>query len=228
MKALEAIGVKKHYGGAASGVNALHGINLAILEGEFVAIVGPSGSGKSTLLNILGALDRPSAGKVFIAGADLNRMNNLTLAKLRNKRIGFVFQSFNLIPRMTAAENVALPMLIRGSGPGERKRRAVKLLDQLGIASHAESRPGELSGGEQQRVAVARALANNPSLILADEPTGNLDTKSSELMMGVFQNLNSISKKTIVMITHNLELAKKAGRIVSIKDGTIEKEERLK
>lgn len=199
----------------------MHGTTFSVTNGEFAAIVGPSGSGKSTLLNIIGALDRPSSGRVLIDGSDLSDMSNYELAKLRNEKIGFVFQSFNLIQRMTAAENIALPMTIQGYARKERRARAIELLEEFGIGSKSEHKPGELSGGEQQRVAVARALANNPSIILADEPTGNLDTKNSELMMEIFEKLNSESKKTIVMITHNMELAAKAKKIISIRDGMI-------
>jgi putative ABC transport system ATP-binding protein len=220
-KVLEVINVTKRYGSELSGTTALHGTSFSVALAEFVAIVGPSGSGKSTLLNIIGALDRPTSGKVLIAGVDLSRMNNLELAKLRNERIGFVFQSFNLIPRMTAAQNIALPMVIHGLSRGERRTRAIRLLEEFGIRSKAENKPGELSGGEQQRVAVARALANDPSIILADEPTGNLDSKNSELMMDIFERLHSAAKKTIVMITHNMELAKRAEKIISIKDGLV-------
>jgi putative ABC transport system ATP-binding protein len=220
-KVLEVINVTRRYGNEISGTFALHGTSFSVSMGEFVAIVGPSGSGKSTLLNIIGALDRPTSGKVLISGADLSRMDNRELAKLRNERIGFVFQSFNLIPRMTAAQNIALPMVINGLSRSERRARAVRLLEEFGIGSKAENKPGELSGGEQQRVAVARALANDPSIILADEPTGNLDSKNSELMMGIFERLHSDSKKTIVMITHNMELAKRAEKIIAIKDGRV-------
>jgi putative ABC transport system ATP-binding protein len=186
---LEVVNVTKSYGNELSGTIALHGTSFIVTAGEFVAIVGPSGSGKSTLLNIIGALDRPTSGRVLISGQDLSQLNNSELARIRNENIGFVFQSFNLIPRMTAAENIALPLLIRGARPKDRMIQALKLLKEFGLESKAENKPGELSGGEQQRVAVARALANNPSIILADEPTGNLDTRNSELMMKIFHQL---------------------------------------
>ncbi len=220
-KTLDVENLTKIYGAEQSGTIALHGATFSVANGEFAAIVGPSGSGKSTLLNIIGALDRPSSGKVLIDGSDLSNMTNQELARLRNEKIGFVFQSFNLIQRMTAAENIALPMTIRGYNRKDRRDRAVALLEDFGIGSKGENKPGELSGGEQQRVAVARALANNPSILLADEPTGNLDTKNSELMMEIFERLNSEAKKTIVMITHNMEVAAKAKKIISIKDGMI-------
>jgi putative ABC transport system ATP-binding protein len=219
---MEVADVMKRYGDEVTGTVALHGTSFSISQGDFVSIVGPSGSGKSTLLNIIGALDRPTAGKVFIADNDLSQMSNDDLAKVRNEELGFVFQSFNLIPRMTAAENIALPLLIQGMGPGERRQRAFELLEEFGLESKSENKPGELSGGEQQRVAVARALANNPSIILADEPTGNLDTKNSELMLEIFQRLNSESEKTLIIITHNPELARKAKKMISIRDGRIE------
>jgi putative ABC transport system ATP-binding protein len=219
---LEVVNVTKSYGNELTKTIALHGTSFSVAAGEFVAIVGPSGSGKSTLLNIIGALDRPTSGRVFIASRDLSKLNNSELARIRNEKIGFVFQSFNLIPRMTAVENIALPLLIHGSRPRDRRSRALKLLKEFGMESKAENKPGQLSGGEQQRVAVARALANNPSIILADEPTGNLDTKNSELMMEIFRRLNSEAEKTLVIITHNLELARTAQRVVSIRDGRVE------
>lgn len=219
---LEVDNVMKRYGNEVSGTIALHGTSFSISQGEFVSIVGPSGSGKSTLLNIIGALDRPTSGRVFISGEDISTMNNNELARVRNEKIGFVFQSFNLISRMTAAENVALPLLIHGTSPKERKVRASELLEEFGLGSRIENKPGELSGGEQQRVAVARALANDPSIILADEPTGNLDTKNSELMMETFEKLNQESQKTLVIITHNPELAKRSEKMVLIRDGRIE------
>ena len=222
MKVLEVVNVMKRYGNEVSGTVALHGTSFSISSGEFVAIVGPSGSGKSTLLNIIGALDRPTSGKVFISGHDLSLINNSELARIRNEKIGFVFQSFNLIPRMTAVENIGLPLLIHGLNKRERRKRAVRLLEEFGLESKAENKPGELSGGEQQRVAVARALANNPSIVLADEPTGNLDTKNSELMMEIFMRLNSEAEKTLVIITHNPELASRAKKMVSIRDGRID------
>lgn len=220
-KALEVENITKVYGTERSSTIALHGTDFSISNGEFAAIVGPSGSGKSTLLNIIGALDRPSSGRVLIDGSDLSDMSNHELARLRNEKIGFVFQSFNLIQRMTAAENITLPMTIRGYTSKARRDRAIELLEEFGMGSKSEHKPSELSGGEQQRVAVARALANNPSIILADEPTGNLDTKNSELMMEIFGRLNSESKKTILMITHNMDLAAKAKKIISIRDGMI-------
>lgn len=220
-KALEVENITKIYGEEKNGTVALHEASFTVSNGEFAAIVGPSGSGKSTLLNIIGALDRPSSGRVLIDGSDLSEMTNYELANLRNEKIGFVFQSFNLIQRMTAAENIALPMTIHGYDRARRRERALALLEEFGIGSKADNKPGQMSGGEQQRVAVARALANNPSIILADEPTGNLDTRNSQLMMGIFERLNLESRKTIVMITHNMELAAKAKKIIAIRDGMI-------
>jgi len=220
---LEVKGVEKRYGGAIGGMLALDGITFSIAAGEFVAIIGPSGSGKSTLLNVMGALDRPTSGAVLIAGSNLSEMSNSELAALRNERIGFVFQSFNLIPRMTSLENIALPMLFRGLAPGERRIRAVSLLEGFGIASKAENKPSQLSGGEQQRVAVARALANDPPILLADEPTGNLDTKNAAETMRILQDLNEKRGKTLVVITHNEEIARTAHRTISLRDGKLER-----
>jgi len=219
---LQVADVMKRYGNEATGTIALHGTSFSVSRGDYVAIVGPSGSGKSTLLNIIGALDRPTSGRVFISGYDLSQMNNIELARIRNEKIGFVFQSFNLIPRMTAAENIALPLLIHGFSRKDRMAKAIQLLEEFGLESKVDNKPGELSGGEQQRVAVARALANDPSIILADEPTGNLDTKNSELMMETFEKLNSESEKTLVIITHNPQLASRAKKMVSIRDGRVE------
>ena len=220
---LEADGLTRTYGGGREAITyALRGVSFKVFENEFVAIVGPSGSGKSTLLNLIGALDRPSSGKVLIDGVDISKLSNSELARIRNRKIGFVFQSFNLINRISARENVELPMMVYGMSSKQRRERAMSLLERLGIADKAHRRPTELSGGEQQRVAVARALAPNPRLILADEPTGNLDTKNTELMMDLFVELNGKEGKTIVLITHNIDVAKRAKKIVSIRDGKIE------
>ncbi len=187
-----------------------------------VAIIGPSGSGKSTLLNLLGALDRPSSGKVLIDGVDLSKLSNNALANLRNKKIGFVFQSFNLLPRISVRQNVELPMNIAGAPAKERREAALRILEQFGIKNKAESKPNTLSGGEQQRVAVARALVSDPSIILADEPTGNLDTKNTEITMEVLEEMHTKTHKTVVIITHNIDLARRTRKIISIKDGEIE------
>lgn len=219
---LEADDLTRTYGGGREAITyALRGVSFKVFENEFVAIIGPSGSGKSTLLNLIGALDRPSSGNVLIDGVDISKLSNSELARIRNRKIGFVFQSFNLINRISACENVELPMMVYGMPPKQRKERVMSLLERLGIADKAHRRPTELSGGEQQRAAVARALAPNPRLILADEPTGNLDTKNTELMMDLFAELNAKEGKTIVLITHNTEVAKRAKKIVSIRDGKI-------
>ncbi|MDG6904794.1 MAG: ABC transporter ATP-binding protein [Nitrososphaerota archaeon] len=220
---LEADDLTKTYGGGREALTyALRGVSFQVFESEFVAIIGPSGSGKSTLLNLIGALDRPTSGKVLIDGTDISKLSNTELARIRNRKIGFVFQSFNLINRISARENVELPLMAYGAPSKERISRAMSLLGRLGIAEKAQRKPTELSGGEQQRVAVARALAPDPRLILADEPTGNLDTKNTELMMDLFVELNEKEGKTIVLITHNIDVAKRAKKVVSIRDGKIE------
>ncbi len=199
-------------------------INFTIKKGEFVSVIGPSGSGKSTLLNIIGALDKPTLGKVFINNIDLFSVNDSRLAYLRNNLIGFIFQSFNLIYRTTVIKNVEISGLINGMKEKERKRRALILLDLLGIKDKAYLKTSSLSGGQQQRVAIARALINNPFIILADEPTGNLDTKTGNEVFDLLKKLSSKFQRTIIMVTHNHELAKRTDRMIFIKDGMIEKE----
>ncbi|MEE9564495.1 MAG: ABC transporter ATP-binding protein [Candidatus Hydrothermarchaeaceae archaeon] len=201
-------------------VHALKGVNLSIEKGEYVAIMGPSGSGKSTLMNQVGALDRPTKGRVFIEEHDISKMSDNELAKLRRENIGFIFQQFNLIPRLTAIENVELPMWYAGIPKIKRVRRAAELLKLVGLGDRMKHRPTELSGGEMQRVCIARALANNPDIIMADEPTGNLDSKSSEDIMEILEKLNK-EGRTIVMVTHEDEYAKRAGRTIVIRDGKI-------
>jgi putative ABC transport system ATP-binding protein len=204
-------------------LRALDGVNLDVRRGEFVALMGPSGSGKSTLMNILGALDRPSDGKYFLEDEDVGEMETEDLADLRNRRIGFIFQSFNLLQRMTALQNVVLPMLYRVEnriGRDARAEMAIAALESVGLGDRLHHRPNQLSGGQQQRVAIARALVNQPSLMLADEPTGNLDSKSSEEIMGILQNLNR-QGTTIVMVTHESDIAKHAQRVVCMRDGKI-------
>jgi len=220
--AIEAVKLVKKYGTGSGLTFALKGVSFSISQGDMVAIIGPSGSGKSTLLNLLGALDRPSSGKVMIDGVDLSKLSNLALANMRNRKIGFVFQSFNLLPRISVRQNVELPLNISGVSEGVRKERALKMLDQFGIKNKADNKPNTLSGGEQQRVAVARALVTNPSIILADEPTGNLDTKNTEITMEVLEEMHQKTHKTVVIITHNIDLAKRARKVISIKDGEIE------
>lgn len=202
---------------------ALRGINMKIRRGEFIAIVGPSGSGKSTLLNLFGALDRPTKGKVIIDGIDISTLKSNELAEFRNKKIGFIFQTFNLIPYMSALDNIEVPMIASGISPKERKIRAKELLELVGLKGFERNRPSELSGGQQQRVAIARALINNPQIILADEPTGNLDSKSANEIIEILHNLNKRGV-TIILVTHNLNLIKYCNRVFWMKDGLIEKE----
>ena len=216
--------VKTFYIGSPNELQILHGINLTIYEGEFVSIVGASGSGKSTLMNIIGALDHQTSGQYILDGTPLDQMTSNELSKVRNKKIGFVFQTFNLIPRSTAQGNVELPMLYAGLSYRERSRRAKELLEMVGMSDRARHMPNELSGGQKQRVAIARAMANDPSIILADEPTGALDSGTGRLVMDLFHSLHREQGKTIVLITHNNELAEETDRILTIRDGLIETE----
>jgi len=205
-------------------VVAVRNVNFIVGKGEFVSIIGPSGSGKSTLLNMIGALDKPSLGKVLINGIDIFLLNDNEISRMRNNFIGFIFQSFNLINRATVQKNVEFPAVIAGLSSKERKHRSLKILDVLGIKDKAKFKPPDLSGGEQQRVAIARALMNNPTIILADEPTGNLDTKTGNEVFDLLRTLSNKFRRTIIMITHNPELAEKTDRSIYIKDGRIEKE----
>jgi putative ABC transport system ATP-binding protein len=216
--------LSKIFESAAGTVTALKGVNLSIKQGEFVAIVGPSGSGKSTLLNIIGALDRPSSGRVLIRGVDIFSLSDAEIATMRNYLLGFIFQSYNLISRTTVMKNVELPTILSGMGASERRRRAMKMLEVLGIADKADFKPSSLSGGQQQRVAIARALMNDPAIILADEPTGNLDTKTGQEVFDLLKMLSSKFRRTIVMVTHNPELAAATDRAIYIRDGMVEKE----
>ena len=219
--AIQAVDLKKRYGTGDDAVFALRGMSFSIQHGEFIAIIGPSGCGKTTLLNILGALDRPTSGKVYIDGIDISKLGNKDLAIVRSKKLGFVFQDFNLLSRMSVVENVELPLIIAGADPLLSRRRSLSLLARLGISQKAERNVNNISGGERQRVAVARALANDPKIVLADEPTGNLDTKNTEMMMALLKQLNKEFGKTLVVITHNPEVASHAQRVISIRDGTI-------
>jgi putative ABC transport system ATP-binding protein len=215
--------VYKIYPMGENKVTALCNINISIKEGDFVAIMGPSGSGKSTGMNLIGSLDIPTRGAIFLDGHDIAHLEESQLAQIRGRKIGFIFQSFNLIPNLTAKENVILPMLFQDIEPEERERTAEELLRLVELQDRMEHYPNQLSGGQQQRVAIARALANNPEVILADEPTGNLDTKTGEKVMRFLQNLNE-KGKTIIMVTHSPELAQKyAKKIYWLKDGAVEK-----
>jgi putative ABC transport system ATP-binding protein len=216
--------IVKVFDSAAGRVAALRGVNLSIRKGEFVAIVGPSGSGKSTLLNMIGALDRPTSGKVFINGVDVFSLSDAELATMRNHLIGFIFQSYNLINRTTVLKNVELPAILTGMDGGKREQRALKILEVLGISDKVRFKPSNLSGGQQQRVAIARALMNDPAIILADEPTGNLDTKTGNEVFDLLRMLSSKFRRTIVMVTHNPELAETTDRAIYIRDGMVEKE----
>lgn len=212
--------VSKRYKMGESIVQAIAGINLKIHYGDFVAIVGPSGSGKSTMMNMVGALDLATTGDIYLDNIDIEKLSESGLAQIRGKKIGFIFQTFNLIPTLNALENVMLPMIFQGVPRKERIERAKELLDEVKLSHRLYHLPNELSGGERQRVAIARALANDPEIILADEPTGNLDSKTGEEILNRFIELNK-QGKTIIMITHDNELAKKAKRIVRIRDGKI-------
>jgi len=212
------MGLKKSYILPKVTIEVLKGIDLEVSEREFVAIMGPSGSGKSTLLNIIGCLDRPTEGRYLFMGIDINSKTDNELAEIRNKKIGFVFQSFNLLPRLPAWKNVEMPLIYSGVKQKDRRQRAFEMLERVGLLERAEHRPSELSGGEQQRVAIARALINNPVVILADEPTGNLDTRSGKEIMEIFRRLNE-EGVTIIMVTHEMDIASVARRIVTIRDG---------
>jgi putative ABC transport system ATP-binding protein len=216
--------VTKVYKLGGETVHALAGLTLSISPGEFTAIMGPSGSGKSTLMNILGCLDRPNSGSYMLDGQEVATLNDDQLAITRNKKIGFVFQSFNLLPRMSTLENVALPMVYAGVEKKVRLARAREVLTMVGLEERMNHQPNELSGGQRQRVAIARALVNDPTIIMADEPTGNLDTKSGDEVMAIFSELNSHGR-TIILVTHEPEIADYAGRVVHVRDGLIERDE---
>jgi putative ABC transport system ATP-binding protein len=202
-------------------VQALRGAALQVQRGELLAIMGPSGSGKSTLMNILGCLDQPTYGQYYLEGVDVAHLDDNRLAQIRGKRIGFVFQSFNLLPRTNALSNVELPLVYMGVGLSERRRRSIAALEMVGLGDRLHHKPNELSGGQQQRVAIARALVTNPAIIMADEPTGNLDSKSSEEIMGIFQRLNEEQGITVIFVTHEPDLAAHTRRIVRLADGMI-------
>lgn len=214
-------GLKKFYNLGTQQVKALNGVDLSICGNEYVAIMGPSGSGKSTLMNILGCLDTPSGGKYILNGTDVSQMGDGELAQVRNSEIGFVFQSFNLLPRYTSLENVALPLIYSGVPRHIREKKAREALESVGLGERMEHKPAELSGGQRQRVAVARALINNPSIILADEPTGNLDTKTSIEIMRLFEEIYK-KGNTVILVTHEEDIAQHARRIIRLRDGVIE------
>ncbi len=213
--------VKRYYLGQPNELEILHGLDLTVYEGEFVAIVGESGSGKSTLMNIIGVLDRPTEGNYFLDGVDILKAGRKQLAQIRNQKIGFVFQNFNLIGRTSALKNVELPMLYAGIEKKERIARAKELLKQVGMEDRMKHQPNELSGGQKQRVAIARAMSNHPALLLADEPTGALDSMTSRTVMDLFHDLHEQEKMTIVLITHSQQLALEAERIITLQDGCI-------
>ena len=218
-------GITKTYQMGTELIHALQGVDLDVEPNEYVALMGPSGSGKSTLMNLLGCLDTPTAGSYALNGAQVDRMTDAALARVRNREIGFVFQTFNLMPRLSALENVALPLVYAGLGRSARQARAAELLGAVGLGDRMDHKPNELSGGQRQRVAVARALVNNPSIILADEPTGNLDTKTSVEIMALFDDIHARGN-TVILVTHEPDIAEYAHRVVRMRDGLIESDER--
>lgn len=217
--------IRKNYIMGKNTLEVLKGISLDIFKNEYVALMGPSGSGKSTLMNILGCLDTPTDGRYILNGHDVSTMEDNALAEIRNKEIGFVFQQFNLLPRLTALENVALPLIYAGMSKKARNEKALHVLDMVSLSDRSHHKPNELSGGQSQRVAIARALVNDPSLILADEPTGNLDTKTSHEIMDIFSKIHSTGN-TVVLVTHEEDIARNAHRIIRLRDGVIESDKR--
>ncbi len=221
---IETHNISRMYRMGTEEIHALRSVSIQIARGEYVAFMGPSGSGKSTLMNIVGCLDTPSGGQYILNGQDVSRMSDNALAEVRNKEIGFVFQTFNLLPRASSLDNVALPLIYAGYGKRERDERAMHALQSVGLGDRAKHRPNELSGGQRQRVAIARALVNTPSIILADEPTGNLDSKTSHEIMDLFEALYA-KGNTIIMVTHEEDIARYAHRIVRLRDGLVESDE---
>lgn len=219
--------IKRDFKLGSETVHVLKGVNLEIAQGDYVALMGPSGSGKSTLMNILGCLDTPTSGEYVLDGKDVSVLKDDQLAEIRNKSIGFVFQTFNLLPRTTALDNVALPMVYAGNTKSERDARAKEVLGQVGLSDRMDHHPNQLSGGQRQRVAVARALVNKPAIILADEPTGNLDTKTSIEIMHLFDEIHA-NGNTVILVTHEEDIAAHAHRIIRLRDGVIESDERIK
>jgi putative ABC transport system ATP-binding protein len=220
---IELKNVWKTYEMGSTMVHALQGVSLQIFQGEFVAVVGPSGSGKSTMMNLIGCLDLPSKGQIYLDGHDISRLSESNLATIRGKKIGFVFQQFNLIPTLSALDNVALPMMFQGTAQSTRDTRAMNLLTHFGLKERAYHKPTELSGGQSQRVAISRALANDPEVVLADEPTGNLDSKTGAEVMETLKHIHLKQGKTVVLVTHDLNLVHHAERVIYLKDGSIEK-----
>ena len=218
---IRVVELSRAYQMGAERIHALRGVTLEIGRNEYVAIMGPSGSGKSTMMNLLGCLDTPTGGEYWLNGQEVSRLSDDELARVRNREIGFVFQTFNLLPRATALHNVELPLVYAGIGARERRKRAADALDQVGLADRMDHRPNELSGGQRQRVAIARALVNRPSILLADEPTGNLDSVTSEEIMRVFGDLHSAGQ-TVIMVTHEPDIAAHAERVVVLRDGVLE------
>ena len=225
MRVIVAENLTKIYGRGEGRVEALAGVSLDVERGEWVSVVGPSGSGKSTLMNLLGLLDRPTSGSYVLDGREVSGLRGGELAKARRELIGFVFQSYNLLPRQSARKNVELPMVYAGVHGGQRKRRALDALERVGLSDRARHRPPELSGGQKQRVAIARALVNRPAILLADEPTGNLDTKSGDGILDLFGELNA-EGTTLIVVTHDMEVAARSDRIVEVRDGHIVAEDR--
>ena len=223
--AIEAVDVTRSYSLGGTTVAALRGVSLRIEAGEYAAVVGPSGSGKSTLMHLLGLLDRPSTGVIAVGGRDATSLSDSELAALRNQTIGFVFQAFQLLSRTTAVDNVALPLLYRGVGRGERRERAAAALEAVGLADRMRHKPAELYGGEQQRVAIARALVGDPQLLLADEPTGNLDTRTGGEVMEILERLNGEREVAIVLVTHDPEIAGRTHRQIHVRDGLVESDD---
>lgn len=222
---IEVSGLSKSYKTGNIEVIALSEISFKIESGEYISIMGPSGSGKSTLMNILGCIDTPTSGSYRLDGQEVSTLDDEGLASIRNQKVGFVFQTFNLLPRLTALANVELPLVYSGTGRNERRERALKALERVGLSDRVNHKPNELSGGQSQRVAIARALVNNPSIILADEPTGNLDRATGSDIINLFQKLNSEFGVTLVIVTHDQEVGKSAGRLVQLVDGRITKDE---
>ena len=218
---VEAADVTRTYELDGVSVPALRGVSLVVEPGDYVAIVGPSGSGKSTLMHLLGGLDRPTGGRLVIGGRDVSTLSAPEMARLRNETIGFVFQAFHLLPRTSAVDNVALPLVYRGVGARQRRARAAEMLERVGLGHRLHHRPNQLSGGEQQRVAIARALVTDPAVLLADEPTGNLDTRTGAAVLGLLEELNSTSGVALVIVTHDREVAARAQRQIAMRDGEI-------